>query len=208
MSSLELIFIHIHKTGGKSVSEVLHQHFGKHYARINRSYLRRQGSPRVEMGMRQLDTSTRALAGHFKFGEIEHLVTSETKLVTWMRDPVERVLSHHKWYNFQSQNSGHGKTIDLESFLEMDVAQNWMSKFLKGSSIEDYYFIGFLEEMSEDVSVLGKLLSDQPWQAVHVNQNPLRKVRQMVSHEIRQKIEDANQEDLELFERAKCLRRH
>ena len=204
-NDLEFVFLHIHKTGGKSISAALKQEFGESFCRINRSYLQRNDEQRVEMGMRNFTSQTKVLSGHLRYEDFAHLLNPDTKVITWLREPVDRVISHYHW-NRQRMKDGKGDfdlEMDLIEFASTRAGSNWMSFMLEGLSLEDLYYVGFLESMEEDFA---RLARSQGWKNAnvpHLNQGRERTKLDPASQEERSIIKAHNSQDLDLYQKAR-----
>ena len=101
-----LVFLHIPKTGGKTVAAILHHHYGDAFRggigadaetpaehRIPNAFSR---VDRMDARVRQLaaNPSVRAVAAHITFG-VRDRFPPEARWLTVLRDPVERTLSQY-----------------------------------------------------------------------------------------------------------------
>ena len=138
MESQTLIFLHIPKTAGVSVSRILESHYRPdeiyHIRQDNRSALAPEFSPHngTENDFKALSASARSqfrcLLGHVKFGIHEHIPRPSTYF-TLVRDPTDRLVSQHRQYNKAARtesNSVHRH----QSFSEFwDKYQKSMSNY-------------------------------------------------------------------------------
>lgn len=89
---IELVFLHIPKTAGRT----LVQHIASQYPRgtcvtVSRDRLRLQQSELRD----HLSDNTRVLMGHLHYRDVQEFIGPETKLITFLRHPVDRVLSNY-----------------------------------------------------------------------------------------------------------------
>lgn len=94
---LEMISIHIPKTAGTSFYAILQDIYGKsHSIEVKRE----QARANAGKFQRFLQPEHRVLHGHFHFEEIQNLYDPErVKLVSWLREPVSRVISNYYFFN-------------------------------------------------------------------------------------------------------------
>ncbi|MGK0391626.1 MAG: hypothetical protein ACI94Y_004393, partial [Maribacter sp.] len=163
---IELISIHIPKTGGTTFYAILEQIYGE---QVSISIKRRH----LKKGKLQdyLNNKTKVLHGHLYYSEIKKIhFNTNVKIICWLRDPVERVLSNYRFFiknlrnpekskhpNFYKElylPNKHRINEPLLEYAAKEETQNKMSKFLKGITLEELFFFGFLESFNEDINIL------------------------------------------------------
>ncbi len=109
------VFLHLQKTGGTSFHRLLTRHFpGERFVERDRS-----GKPAVSPGT---DYRGRIISGHVTAHFVSRL-EGRVRVVTVLRDPVERLLSH--FYFLKSYTREHLETYENPLLLrlkEMDLA--------------------------------------------------------------------------------------
>ena len=214
---IELISIHIPKTGGTSFYQILQQVYGNS---VSKPYKRRDYLEAIEkFGYLEMaiHENVKILHGHFYYKELKKLhVDYHAKVVCWLRDPVERVISNYLFFKagFQNPNRNfrvyqknkHRKNETLLEYAQKEENRNRITSFLEGIALEDLFFIGFLSKFEEDIQHLGNRLG---WPKVKPKQ-----LNQTMSHKKQQFIEDKhiyhqlvrlNAQDIELYEAAKKM---
>jgi hypothetical protein len=89
-------FVHIPRTGGGSVKRALARAYGRAQSVGNVQFGTEKSEKLLQRVGRELDTwSGRVLAGFVPYGLFARYLPPDTRYVTFLRDPVERVLSHH-----------------------------------------------------------------------------------------------------------------
>jgi hypothetical protein len=207
---IELISIHIPKTAGTSFYDILMQVYGDG---LSPSYKRRdlypvEGGPCLLEG--KLDPGLRILHGHFTWPEVKrHYTPGHTKIITWLRDPVERVVSNYQFFIHRLHNPDlnpmvadlnvHRKEEPLTTYAALPENRNRMTQFLHGLRVEDFFFIGFTASFSQDVVRLGALLE---WPAFTISRLNAGTAPLSVSIDERLQIEAWNQSDRRFFDQA------
>ncbi|MCR9052528.1 MAG: sulfotransferase domain-containing protein [Phaeodactylibacter xiamenensis] len=180
----------------------------------NKSYTSTEGSlKRKQQNIENLNPPYyQVLHGHLPYRSfLAHYHHPEAKFITFMRDPVERVLSNFRYYRkMKAARLKTGKTIrhhyDLETFIELKKRQNVMARFLDGLELTDLFFLGLQEQFGQDVRLLSnKLLWELPETAFQIKKNPTRPTDE-TDKAIRQRIAALNQADIQLYNRAVALK--
>ncbi|MCB0704755.1 MAG: sulfotransferase family 2 domain-containing protein [Saprospiraceae bacterium] len=202
---VELISIHIPKTGGTSFYRVLQQVYG---ATLSISYKRKDLPHFPE----SIPAGIKVLHGHFRYKEVQTLhETGQTKMICWLRDPAQRVYSNYRFFIEGLKNPDRNpKQYELnkhrigESLIEyasLSENQNRMAEFLEGLPLEKFFFIGFLESFESDLHRLGEKLNWPKTNLPKLNQQP----RAILSQEEETKLLELNRADVALFRQAREL---
>jgi Sulfotransferase family len=158
-----LLSIHVPKTGGTALREVLLARFGNNL-HLDYGY---------DTNIENTETDIRAIHTHNPYVAYKDL-QEKPKVLTILREPLDRAISHYYyWLNLPSTEDPepHGEIYrkyfldqkpDLEKFLLSD--DHWMQNIYTQhflyplSKPEDFWFIGFLETFDEDIADLQRLL--------------------------------------------------
>jgi hypothetical protein len=217
-NELELISIHIPKTAGTSFRNTLCEVYGqKEVVRLDIGLVRKETRIREQLyEAPDLPPETRVLHGHFSYPLLVQRfdVSSALPVITWLRDPVDRVISNYfylaKRLREELDEERKGLHIlkkmqrSLREYALYEPSQNRMSKFLEGLSLQDLFFVGLVEHYEEDVASLARKLS---WQHTPVfYHNRTGSNRPDVSEEDRAFIRSLNAQDVALYEAAQSLR--
>ena len=105
--------------------------------------------------------------GHYRFSDLDD-VASDTKLVIWLRDPVERIISHYYsykneqyrddplWHKIQDDN------YTLYHFVRETDLCNLMAKQLNGHDIERFDFVGITEHYNQSMALFAQIMGIRP----------------------------------------------
>jgi hypothetical protein len=141
-------------------------------------------------------------------------IPKSVPVITWLRDPVERVISNYfylyKVIQERMTATGHfgndAKSLikTIEEYAATEVNRNRMSKFLSGASLEDFFFIGIMENYESDLSKLANLLKWKDYQVF--NHNKTMKQKPEVPQETRDFIKSLNEKDVDIYASALALK--
>ena len=154
-----IVSVHLPKTAGTSFAAALKTHFGDRLQRdyadrpINTPvYDRNQAALRaaIKIAKRGLH-GTECVHGHFL--PVKYLLLSsrqDVQFVAWMRDPVERLVSHYHFWRNEPKATPVGRLRSqmlaeqwsLERFCLGPELQNLYGQFLWGFPLERFDFIG------------------------------------------------------------------
>jgi len=209
---IEIISIHIPKTAGTSFYHLLQQEYGRS---LSISYRRKDVVAVLTDG--EIPTTTlpigcRVLHGHFYYSEVQPIHQQQrAKLICWLRDPVERVISNYHFFRaglidpdrnpaVYDQNK-HRIQETLLTFAARPENRNRIATFLAGMPIDDFYFVGRVEHFAADVKKLGQLLD---WQThplpLLLNQKDQRLAPASVREQEKQAIAELNALDLQIHQ--------
>ena len=218
-ADLELISIHIPKTAGTSFRNTLKGVYGQEA--VIRLDIELE-VPVVKINEvlyteRQLPSWTRVAHGHFTYPLLQQhfdLPNRDVPVITWVRDPVERVISNYYYLSkilakeLDEPSKGLNILIKMQRQL-MEYARdpmscNRISKYLKGVALEDFAFVGIQKHYSEDMNSLAKILDWQNFEVYEYNRTG--KSYDEVTPKQRDEIRALNDEDVRLYEQALELR--
>ena len=193
--------------------QLLYEQYGqahvRHFERDECLALNRSGKKISEV----IDSEVRVIHGHFFYSEVKDIIKRDKpKLVTFMRDPVKRVVSNYHWWMHtieQDENHSERHRINepLELYITRPEVRNKVAQFLEGSRLKNFTFIGFLESLERDVERLAQLLG---WTNVELkhekNSQGFKKETSTVDPQLQKSIARLNRKDIKLYNRAKSLK--
>ena len=217
-----IVSVHIYKTGGTTFRNLLSTLPGtavcldygdmplaparparmfKSVYRTTRAYLK------VRRTLSGSDCARVFIHGHFVASKYDRLFPS-AGLATWLRDPIERVVSHYHFW-LRNPNRKHpicqrliAEGLSLADFAEVEGMGNVHSRLLAGKSIADFDFVGITEQYSRSVALFLNIFNGgEAVPVTPVNQHPARGgLRYAVDEETRARIAACNGTDISLYE--------
>ena len=168
-----LVSVHIPKCAGTSFRHILQGLYGDSlWLNYGTAFVR--GTARADM----IPPGTVCIHGHFFADTFDDLVP-ERELITWLRDPVERVVSnyHHFLRSPDLRDDCCRTLVDrkltLREFAELDWMRNLATRYFADHQLDDFVFVGIAERFLESLHVFGDILSwPAPLPAPRVNTNP------------------------------------
>ncbi len=168
-----IISVHIPKCGGTSFRHVLRDIYGESlWLNYGAIFSQPQAAPGLIPG------GTRCIHGHFLGDAFDELVP-RPRLVTWLRHPVERVVSNY--YHFLRSPDPRDtccrdlieKGLSLEQFAELDWMRNEATRYMAGKPVEAFEFVGILERFNDSLRVFGEIFGlPVPGDPPRANVNP------------------------------------
>lgn len=217
LANIELISLHIPKTAGTSFRNVLKQTYGKRsVVRLDIDHADQIRVNEKVYTKNTLPKKIKVIHGHFTYEKlIQHFNFSEkTPIITWLRDPVDRVISNYFFlYKIIQNKLNEDDSYDnlsprmlktIEEFASYEENRNVMSKFLNGADLNKFTFIGNQNNFKSDLQDLATILN---WkEAPYFEHNITGKSKKEISSEIKSFIAEMNSEDVKLVEEVKLLK--
>lgn len=219
---IEVISLHIPKTAGKSFYKILQYVYGDKLDTRTKRKDYFPGKVDLKSLINNIPDHVSVIHGHLFYRHVIKIKERDnSKVITWLRDPVDRVISNY-YFLMQSIRKNPNKkhqhqdkiNYTLLDYAAEDSVRNRMSKYLDGIELEELFFIGILESFDEDLLRLSKMLD---WQVTipNVFENSGSSYRESPTCEtktvtiaMRDKIRELNMSDVHLYEKALDLRNH
>ena len=166
-------FVHIDKTGGRTVRAILRNSLGTGHCEIRTPYARRPPDPNDRSvhvtgddlrKVRRIYRRLRGIAGHnvTPYSDL-HVACPGLRYFTWLRDPVARYLSHYK------NKAGSYTRNDFDRWATAGWTHDFQTKMLAGEANAQKAidllatrigFVGFTETFDESLLMLGQWLGE------------------------------------------------
>jgi len=224
MSNEKIIFLHIPKTAGSSLRQLVEQVYQPENC-LFLYYPTPYNDAALETIYKQLPTA-KVLYGHVGFG-IHEVLGIQGKYVTWLRQPVERVISFYKhnardpalpYYTAIQEGMSllemlqKGVTEQTNNHMTRILANYWQPGFLEDRQVleeairnidQHFYLVGLMERFGESLARLGECLRwPQPLEIPYLNVHSEAEVF-LVDKPTRVALEEHNRLDRLLYERMK-----
>jgi hypothetical protein len=212
----EIISLHIPKTAGTSFRNILKNVYGDD--QVIRLDINEKGTIKVNEELyngKQLP-SVKIIHGHFYYQTLKEKfdLPENIKFITWMRDPVKRVISNFNYLekrlseiltDAEEYNILNNMPRSLIDYARLEFNRNKQYKFLSGNTLKDFVFVGINEYFEEDLIGLKKILN---WPEIPevLYQNKTESLEKNVPKEILNEIASLNSDDVELYNYALQLR--
>ena len=202
-----ILSIHIPKTAGSSFRGILAQVFGPDL--LLKYWEMTDAAGKV---ITTIPRSVRCIHGHFVPEALLPQFPNAT-LITWVRDPVERIASCYAHvlrqpdWRHPMHRQVHEKGLSLLQFAGLEPMRNEIAHYLNGRRPADFRFIGLTEQFAASLRRFFKRLALAPIaaEAMQENANPDRpEARYSLDDDTRRKIAALNERDMDLY--ADCCR--
>jgi hypothetical protein len=217
-SKVKLVSIHIPKTAGTSFIHSLKKQYN--YQKVVRIDIvdRRTKINKILIDKACVYKNTEVIHGHFTIDLLNNYLSLpvNTPIITWLRDPVDRVISNyyylHKRLGEELKEEKKGLNIlskmqrSLLEYAQDEENCNRMSKFLKGIDLKDFFFIGIVENYDKDIQELGRRLNWSTLEIVTHNKTGTSN-KAVVDEQTKALIRSYNRKDQALYEQALDFRK-
>lgn len=192
---------HIPKTAGTTLMRAFQNAFGARFCDHN-------GDPdrTYTSSYNELSAKFDILHGHINLKRASHLITQETFILTFLRDPVQRVISSYYFHaRPETQNvlAKHVQSnkMSLKEFANMPSQQNLQSAMVRPIGRQRIDFVGISEDFENSLIRLGNALSIKLKPHHTQNVNPSKDVKHsyQIDNDLTQYILEKNLKDLELY---------
>lgn len=191
----KFIFVHIVKTGGTSLREMIKKLYNDKYI-LDKTWNKKNKIITIKNKPYPKNYKSKSVIhGHFRFDRYEHL---GWPMITFIRHPVSRMVSEYSRIQYRLKGQ---YNLDIVSFAKIHRSN------LYGEVIGDvskFAFIGITENYDKSIKELEKVLG--------IKLGPIKKINVMspkytykLSKAQRKKIEIITKKDIELYHTQKIL---
>lgn len=202
-----IISIHIPKTAGTSFYNILTQVYNNQS--VSPSFKRNDIIPLLDSNMqlsKEKLNQYHIIHGHFYYEEASSLINHDTKIITWIRNPLDRLISNYFHFIKTISNeeinpiifskNKHRINESIIEYAEKHENKNKISQFLQGSKIEEFAFVGIFEKYEEEINRLKSILKWPNILIPHLNINQYNNAFDIatINH-----LKQINKEDIHLY---------
>jgi len=220
---MTIISVHLPKTAGTSFGAALTDHFGGGFRRdYDDQGISKPAAARCRGALTAaLNIAAQGLPGidcvHGHFLPLKYLLLDthcELTFITWMREPVARLLSHYYYwqssYDPASSAPHHRQVIEqgwtLEQFCLSEQFRNIYTQYLWGFPLEKFAFIGISEHYPEDLGEFSRRHLGTELEAQRRNATVHTHRRRELEPELLERVRRFHAADIALYRRALQLR--
>lgn len=202
----KIVSMHIPKTAGTTFYEYLKVNYENNIKLIyTKPIVKRCNNIDNEINKINLNGfNEKVIHGHFIYDEVE--INKDDYCLTWLRDPVERVVSHYYYFKYKPTHDYihpieykiKEENLSLLEFINIKCMQNLQSYYFGVTNIEKFNFIGIVEKFDESLEFLESDLKIQFAQK-RIMKARVNSKKEEVSNELKALIQELNQEDYILY---------
>ncbi|MCF8405739.1 MAG: sulfotransferase family protein [Bacteroidales bacterium] len=211
-----IISLHIPKTAGTSFRIALQEHFGdsliEDYGtrpfRVNYDVARKKAEEFNRKIKGEKYSNVKCIHGHFLAVKYANLKNLDATFITWLRDPVERLISNYyhiirgrKDVKGTFSNLVHTENWDLETYCLHPMNKNPYEKIFRDFGIENFGFVGITENFLNDLNFFSEKYLNKSLSIYNENKRPIDQ-KLTVEDNFRKKIEEFHSIDVEIYRQA------
>ena len=223
-----IVSLHMPKAGGSSFKYILENHFKKDFIGDYADFPINQSEEERISNAKKFDrqfrwykkhlykwNNVKCIHGHFLPYKYSSLTNDpHVHFITWLRDPIERLASHYYYwqraYIKGSSGAFHQKVVEekwsFEKFCFSEEMRNLYSQFLWNFPIENFSFIGIVENFEADCRYfLKNYLGNENIEIPKINVNPEAE-KYSIDPMLAKELKDLHSLDYKLYECALSMR--
>jgi hypothetical protein len=216
---VEVFSIHILKAAGTSFYHTLNDVYGSEQVwrldmPLQDDIIKKDGQPTI---LHEIPTTVKIVHGHFSYHKLNQnlYISPQAQFITWLRHPIERILSHYDYLVSQLQTwlpkENHTILYTMQkSLLEFAARpgnKNKMSQFLQGLPLEQFAFVGIVEHYADDLQQLAQKLHWQHTPYKYTNKTEQKTQQHQIPTHVLEQLAEWNQADIDLYQQAIELRK-
>jgi hypothetical protein len=213
----KIIFLHLPKTGGTTLVNMLHQKYGLQQSQLI------NGDKDSQLRL-AVNNEIRFIHGHFSFDIVKLLHPHDYFSATVLREPVARVISRyvHLQYSEEPRLVAERDTYaGFEEYLESSYALNWQCQVLAGNmhnianpeenyalaqqNLHSFDWVGVADYLNEGMLDLSSKLGFENRYYPHLNKSQSQELGESLFLEFAEEIRERNIYDQKLYAEAKRM---
>jgi hypothetical protein len=196
-----ILSLHIPKTAGSSLTSVYLKAFGSRLCEHN--YAPEQTYAMTGAELRQRYD---IVHGHLDLRKLRGVIDADTRLVTFLRDPVQRVVSSYHYHRRLSDDNETARMIreqamTLEDFAAWPPEMDLQARMIAPVGPERVDFYGFSETYAASIAALARFLGIalEPDTPQNLNPEKALDARYQLPPAVDAHIRQQNLRDIELY---------
>lgn len=206
---MDLISVHVPKTAGRSFllalrsiynDKVLEDYYGQPHAVCDNHH-----SVTPEK-IKTISQDVRVIHGHFNLIKYKDYFC-EAKRIVWLRNPVDRLISHFYYLksNLIPGDSFHRevleKNMSLIEFAEAPIMRNQIrAAYLPPEHDNSLFFVGLTERLSSDFKKLADMMGWPQLDMPLENKTEFKEYREFrLDQKTKYRLEKLNEQDMDLY---------
>ena len=222
---MKTLFLHMPKCAGSSMRKVLKQKFKNNYIKDYQTFHKLTKEEQNKFILDSIESPKTVNKDAFVFGHFypvkylgkDNFNKNEFRLITFLRDPLERLASHYSfWTNSQKNHYLWRKMTNenwtFKEFCLSEEMKNFYSQYLIHVPISNFDFVGTHENIKKDWERLCKILEIQFVELPKINSTPNKTIRTLLkktpqqllknlSIQDKHEIEEFHSVDIDLYEK-------
>ena len=222
---MKTLFLHMPKCAGSSMRKILKQKFKENYVKDYQSFYKSPKEEQNRLILKYIESPKKVKKNSFVFGHFypvkylgkNNLKKKEFRLITFLRDPLERLASHYSFWTYSKKDHYLWRKMNNENwtfkeFCLSNEMKNFYSQYLIHVPISKFDFVGTQENIKQDWERLCKFLEIEFVELPKINETPNQIIRNLLkktpkqlikklSLQDKQEIEEFHSLDIELYKK-------
>lgn len=217
----EVLFLHMPKCAGSSMKRVFQEFYRENFKTDYNNFFRIPQKSRFKEIALELSKNPHIpqkntmIYGHYfpikYINKCQYQNNTKQILITFLRDPLERLASHYAYWSKGDFSSSHNyirqkmkkEEWDFERFARSKEMRNFYAQFLFQVPINRFDFIGIHENIKNDWPRLCNFLGVQSTELTHENISNSTDIINNISQKTKEKIRSFHSEDYFIYNYAR-----
>jgi len=194
MTLPKFVFVHIPKSGGTTLREIIKGVYKDTYLLDRGSWSKRNGVIKINYNNDKYPKKYKSyyiIHSHSSMKRYEHL---NWKMITLLRHPIKRLISEYSMISHYSPKF-FKKYEDIVDFCYKEDRVNFLSK-MSGGDLDKFDFVGITEKYDQSIEMFSKFLGIVIPTYKKLNVTP---VKLNIDKKYITKLKDINKQDIDLY---------
>ena len=220
-----IIFVHIPKTAGTSLRVIIERNFDRQVIFTIDGRNPQKSIKQFNQLSQEEKSSFSLVQGHGEFGALRNLPHRQIKYITFVRDPVERVLSYYSYIlsdAFRRPQAEIAEGMSLKDYMlsrsdwqvnnhqtrmiagnvgpEYGACNEEVLERAKNNIINYFHFVGLAEQFDRSILAMSKSLGWRTPFYKSLNRTNKRINQETIDEDVKDLIRNENRFDLQLYD--------